>query len=54
MARGKNKQKSFLLCYCYRPPSASNVWIENFEEAIERANLEAKEITVIGDLILIY
>ena len=44
-----NKQKSFLLCYCYRPPSASNVWIENFEEAIERANLEAKEIIVIGD-----
>ena len=44
-----NKQKSFLLCYCYRPPSASNVWIENFEEAIECANLEAKEIIVIGD-----
>ena len=44
-----NKQKSFLLCYCYRPSSTSNVWIENFEEAIECANLEAKEVIVIGD-----
>ena len=44
-----NKQKPFLLCYCYRPPSATTEWIEKFEETIERANLEAKEIIVTGD-----
>ena len=44
-----NKQKSVLLCYCYRPPSATNLRIENFEEKIEHANLEAKEIIVIDD-----
>ena len=44
-----NKQQPFLLCYCYRPPSATTEWTEKFEETIERANLEAKEIIVTGD-----
>ena len=44
-----NRQKPFLLCYCYRPPSATSAWIESFEKSMEHANLEAKEIIVIGD-----
>ena len=44
-----NKQKPFLICYCYRPPSAASAWLERFEETMERANLEAKEIIVLGD-----
>ena len=44
-----NNQKPFLICYCYRPPSATSAWIEHFEETMERANLEAKEIIVLGD-----
>ena len=44
-----NKQKPFLICYGYRPPSATSAWIEHFEETMERANLEAKEIIVLCD-----
>ena len=44
-----NKQKPFLLCYCYRPPSATSTWMESFESMMELAILEAKEIIVMGD-----
>ena len=44
-----NRQKPFLLCYCYRPPSSSNDWIERVEHAIEKANTEQKEIILLGD-----
>ena len=44
-----SRQKPFLLGYCYRPPSAKSAWIESFEKLMEHANLEAKEIIVIGD-----
>ena len=38
LAVKNNKQKSFLLCYCYRPPSASTDWSERTERSLERAN----------------
>ena len=44
-----NIQKPFLMCYCYRPPSALSMWTENVEKALEQANLEAKEIIMLGD-----
>ena len=44
-----NVQKLFLICYCYRSPSALNLWTEKCEQAIEKANLEAKEIIMLGD-----
>ena len=45
-----NKQKPFLLCYCYRPPSAAYIdWITELESAIEKANTEQKEIILLGD-----
>ena len=34
-----NKQKSFLLCYCYRPPSASTNWSEKIERLKDHSNL---------------
>ena len=37
------------MCYCYRPPSALSMWTENVEKALEQANLEAKEIIMLGD-----
>ena len=42
-------QKPFLMCYCYRPPSALSIWTENVEKVLEQANLEAKEIIMLGD-----
>ena len=44
-----NVQKQFFMCYCYRPPSALSIWTENAEKAIQHANLEAKEIIMLGD-----
>ena len=44
-----NKQKSFLLCYCCRPPSTSTDCSEKIERSLEHANLEAKEIILLGD-----
>ena len=43
-----NRQKPFLLCYCYRPPSTTD-WISKVEDAIEKANTEEKEIIMLGD-----
>ena len=44
-----NRQKLFLLCYCYRPPSATSAWLESFDAMMELAISEAKEIIVRGD-----
>ena len=45
-----NKQKPFLLCYCYKPPSAAYIdWITELDSAIEKANTEQKEIILLGD-----
>ena len=45
-----NKQKSFLICYCYRPPSSTVDWISNMENTSEQAILEDKEVIILGDL----
>ena len=44
-----NRQKPFLLCYCYRPPSSTSDWISKVESSIEKANTEQKEIIILGD-----
>ena len=44
-----NKQKSFLICYCYRPPSSTVDWISTMENSIEKAFLDNKEVIVLGD-----
>ena len=44
-----NRQKPFLLCYVYRPPSATNNWTEIVEETLEKASCESKEILLLGD-----
>ena len=44
-----NRQKPFLLCYCYRPPSSTSDWIVKIKTAIEKANIEQKEIIMLGD-----
>ena len=44
-----NKQKPFLICYCYRPPSATSEWTEKVEQSIDIATSEDKEIISIGD-----
>ena len=44
-----NKQKSFLICYCYRPPSSTVDCISTMENSIERAFLDNKEVIVLGD-----
>ena len=44
-----NKQKSFLVCYCYRPPSSTVDWISNMENTIEKAFLLNKEVILLGD-----
>ena len=45
-----NKQKPFLLCYVYRPPSATSDWTDQVEQSLEKANSENKEILFLGDL----
>ena len=44
-----NRQKPFLLCYVYRPPSATNNRTEIVEETLKKASCESKEILVLGD-----
>ena len=44
-----NKQKSFFTCYSYRPPSSSVDWINKFENNIERAISDNREIILLGD-----
>ena len=44
-----NKQKSFLICYCYRPPSSTVDWISTMENSIEKAFLDDKEVIILGD-----
>ena len=43
-------QSSFLLCYCYRPPSEAREWIDQFEACVEKSLLENKETLVLGDV----
>jgi len=43
-------QKSFLLCYVYRPPSSNADWNTIFEVSLEKTFLESKEIILLGDL----
>ena len=42
-------KQTFLLCYCYRPPSEPQNWLLKFESCVERAMLENKELIVLGD-----
>lgn len=43
------KQKSFLLCYVYRPPSVTSSWNDDFEHSLEAVYSEDKEIILLGD-----
>ena len=45
-----NKQRPFLLCYVYRPPSATSDWTDQVEQSLDEANTENKEIILLGDL----
>ena len=45
-----NKQKPFLICYVYRPPSATRDWTDQVEQSLEKGNYENKEILFLGDL----
>ena len=44
-----NKQKPILLCYVYRPPSASSDWTDHVEQSLEKGNTENKEMLLLGD-----
>ena len=44
-----NKQKSFFTCYCYRPPSSTIDWINKFENNLEKAISDNREIIILGD-----
>ena len=44
-----NKQKTVFTCYRYRPPSSSTDWINKFENNIERAISDNREIILLGD-----
>ena len=45
-----NRQRPFLLCYVYRPPSATSDWTDQVEQSLDEANTENKEIILLGDL----
>ena len=45
-----NKQESFYISYCYRPPSSTIDWIAKFENNIEKAISDNREIIILGDL----
>ena len=47
---GSDKQKPLLVCYCYRPPSATVDWADKIEQSIETTNTEQKEIVLVGDI----
>ncbi|MEW8547323.1 MAG: endonuclease/exonuclease/phosphatase family protein, partial [Candidatus Thiodiazotropha sp.] len=44
-----NKQKPFLIGYCYRPPSSTVDWIYKIENTIERTVSDQKEVILLGD-----
>ena len=44
-----SNQKSILLGYVYRPPSASTIWFDEFEKSLEKAFIENKETILLGD-----
>ncbi|MCU7801396.1 MAG: hypothetical protein KZQ70_15025, partial [gamma proteobacterium symbiont of Lucinoma myriamae] len=46
----RNKQKAFLMCYSYRPPTSTVDWIIKMENSIEKAISDQKEIILLGDL----
>ena len=44
------KSKSFLVGQVYRPPNSSIVWNETFEDCLENALKEEKEMYILGDM----
>lgn len=44
-----NKQKSFILGYVYRPPSANNDWFDCIDVLLDRISAEDKELILLGD-----
>ena len=42
-------QKSILICYAYRPPDSSKTWLDLFENQLEKAFSDNKELIVLGD-----
>ena len=41
--------KPFLLCYVYRLPNSPSAWVCNYENVVEKAYSEEKEIIILGD-----
>ena len=42
--------RSFFICSVYRPPSASNEWLEKFSLQIEKAMSVCNEVYIMGDI----
>ena len=42
-------QKSILICYAYIPPDSSKTWLDLFENQLEKAFSDNKELIVLGD-----
>jgi len=47
-------EKSFLICFVYRPPDSPSIWYKNFEKEIINASIMNKEIIFLGDLNIDY
>ena len=43
-------QKAFYLSYIYRPPSAQQKWMNDFESVLQQVYTEDKEVNLLGDL----
>ena len=44
-----NKQKPMLISYCYRLPSSTADWINEIENAIDKASSDQRETILLGD-----
>ena len=47
-------EKSFLICFGYRPPDSPSIWYANLETEIINASIMNKEIIFLGDLNINY
>ena len=45
----QSNSSSFLICSCYRPPSAKHEWLDIFSVSLEKSFLEQKECIIVGD-----
>jgi exonuclease III len=47
-------EKSFLICFVYRPPGSPSIWYTNLEKEMINALIMNKEIIFLGDLNINY